>query len=307
MISTSQPETPAPVSGATTPQNPPPRTTRGQNRVFRPPPKKLLFLRNTATHPPQVVKLACPDCSRTDFSSLQGLLNHCRLKHRREFGSHDECVQSSAVLVEGETEQKWVTENGAEVAGISLPGLRRLFEIAVGGDKPVLPVARPLAPGGSVGEDEPQKDTTPAVKESITATPAPLLTRTLGHHEDTPALAPFLGRVPKPRRINVYEAEEAVDIFDEAQNRPGRAGAWRARYAGRSEVQAPTIAQREDEPVPASQDSTQSQTDELPDAPHAIPQGVGSRFHILARVAVEDLSLWIPPGQYHKLVHGRVI
>jgi len=32
----------------------------------------------------QVARLACPDCARTDFPSVQGLLNHCRLRHARE-------------------------------------------------------------------------------------------------------------------------------------------------------------------------------------------------------------------------------
>jgi len=47
----------------------------------------------------QVARLACPDCARTDFPSVQGLLNHCRLRHARELGSHDECIEQCAVLV----------------------------------------------------------------------------------------------------------------------------------------------------------------------------------------------------------------
>ncbi|KAI0771409.1 hypothetical protein BC629DRAFT_767729 [Irpex lacteus] len=105
----------------------------GTRRGPAAPPRKLLYLLNRTTHPPQTVKLACPDCGKSSFSSLQGLLNHCRLSHSREFGSHDECVQRCAVLVETEEEQAWVIANGSEVAGIGIPGLKRLFELAVGG------------------------------------------------------------------------------------------------------------------------------------------------------------------------------
>ncbi|KAF3905755.1 hypothetical protein AA313_de0203029 [Arthrobotrys entomopaga] len=36
-----------------------------------------------------VVKLACPDCQRDTFGSMQGFINHCRLAHQRDFQTHD--------------------------------------------------------------------------------------------------------------------------------------------------------------------------------------------------------------------------
>lgn len=303
VLATPIPETP---SSANSEVAPPPHLTRtrGVSRPTRPTPKKLLFLRNTATHPPQIVKLACPDCARTDFSSLQGLLNHCRLRHRREFGSHDECVQSAAVLIEGEEQQNWVVENGTEVAGISLPGLRRLFEIAVSGDRPVLPVALPSAPSQSTAEptlDDSNEDPTPAAEELPEAPASSLLTRTLGHHEDTPALAPFLGRAPKQRRVHIYETEDPIDIFTAADNRLPRSGSWRIRYAGRSQAVDPSSESEQTEsappPQPSSPADSRQEFPELQSPRRDLLHGSGSRFHILARVTVEDQSFWIPEGE----------
>ncbi|KAL8739000.1 MAG: hypothetical protein Q9181_000282 [Wetmoreana brouardii] len=37
----------------------------------------------------QMVKLVCLDCRRSDFNSVQGFINHCRIAHSRNFQSHD--------------------------------------------------------------------------------------------------------------------------------------------------------------------------------------------------------------------------
>lgn len=44
-----------------------------------------------------VVKLTCPDCKRTNFSSAQGFLNHSRIAHTQEYTSQD-----AAALICGE-------------------------------------------------------------------------------------------------------------------------------------------------------------------------------------------------------------
>lgn len=44
-----------------------------------------------------LVKLTCPNCSRCNFSSAQGFLNHSRLAHGKEYTSHD-----NAALICGE-------------------------------------------------------------------------------------------------------------------------------------------------------------------------------------------------------------
>ncbi|KAI1790156.1 hypothetical protein LXA43DRAFT_891478, partial [Ganoderma leucocontextum] len=293
--------------------------TRGFARV--PPPKRLLFLRNTATTPPEIAKLACPQCSRFDFSNLQGILNHCRIRHQLEYGSHDECVQSCAVLVP-EAEQEWVVQNGVEVAGISLPSLRRLFEIAVGAGDNVrlLPLPSkqatpaPTAPKTDI-EDEPNTLLPPAadmrIDSSGSSTPQPTahVTKTLGYHVDTPALAQFLGRTPKKRRINVRANEDnTVDIEDpSAGSGLQRRNMWRKLYTHRN------AARKElDEVVPLSElrtNGTVKNTDEdkvqdpraedvsSKEKSHALQMLAGTRFHIAARVQVSDFSLYIPPNR----------
>ncbi|TCD70864.1 hypothetical protein EIP91_001172 [Steccherinum ochraceum] len=290
-----------PINNLPPPPPEPIHRTRGAHRTVRAPPKKLLFLRNNASSPPQIVKLACPDCARTDFSSLQGLLNHCRLRHHREFGSHDECVQSAAVLIEGEEQKNWVVANGTEVAGISLPGLRRLFEIAVGTHgttlSPAAPPAMPQAVLEPVTEDV-DETPLPTPDEAQLLPSSSLLTRTLGLHEDSPALAPFLGRKAKQRQIHIYEAEDVIDLFS-TQDQPSRAERWHTHYAGRSQA-VDTLEPNKPEPEPPSPPSspaTSRQPHEVPSPQRSILHGAGSRFHILARVSVEDESFWIPPDK----------
>ncbi|KAK9448120.1 uncharacterized protein V1518DRAFT_419711 [Limtongia smithiae] len=49
-----------------------------------------------------LVRLVCPDCSRTTFGSAQGFINHCRISHAREFTSHDNAAQSCGTELEEE-------------------------------------------------------------------------------------------------------------------------------------------------------------------------------------------------------------
>ncbi|EIW59252.1 uncharacterized protein TRAVEDRAFT_71391 [Trametes versicolor FP-101664 SS1] len=286
--------------------------TRGPPRAAPAPRERLLYIRNTATDPPEVAKLACHVCARSDFSSLQGLLNHCRLRHQIEYGSHDECMQSCAVLVP-QHERDWVVACGIEVGGVSLPSLRRLFEIAVGaGEGLALPTRRPspaVAPKPEAALEEPSASTETAkvheqAPKEISQSSAHV-TKTLGYHADTPALAPFLGRVPKKRCINVRANEdEVVDIGDTSGGSGLHARhVWRKPYAHRN------IARKElDEIVPLSTlpDNVPAE-DRAPEsksrpeetdgkASSALQMLSGTRFHINARVKVADHSLFLPPN-----------
>ncbi|KAF3924205.1 hypothetical protein ABW21_db0202013 [Orbilia brochopaga] len=40
-------------------------------------------------HDGTIVKLTCIDCKRSQFGSMQGFINHCRLAHQRDFQTHD--------------------------------------------------------------------------------------------------------------------------------------------------------------------------------------------------------------------------
>lgn len=275
--------------------------TRGALRIPRPGPKKLLFLRQNDLGPLRVLKLVCSDCSRSDFSSLQGLLNHCRLRHKREYGSHDDCVQNCAVPVEGEEQQAWVIANGTEVVGLPVPGLRRLFEMAVGSGK--------LEPNNQVLQIPSQEDKrdvvkggseTPDVDPRQSTTPSTEVTKTLGIHEDSPALAQLLGRNAKPRRINAYNEDEIVDISSSEKTLPEqpRIGVWKMSFAQRS--QTASHADENNTPITNPPDETFKLP--APKISTPIPSisevGVRSRFHITTRICIEDRSMFILPGMF---------
>ncbi|KAH9924672.1 uncharacterized protein BXZ73DRAFT_103512 [Epithele typhae] len=270
--------------------------TRGLARVPHAPPKRLIFIRDTSVNPPEVAKLACPHCARSDFSNLQGLLNHSRIRHQVEYGSHDECVQNCAVLV-SEGDREWVVANGIEIGGVSLPSLKRLFEIAVGAGgqsgKPAPTTAPPPLPKlRAVSEDAPsQKE---AEQASSPAEPAPTsthVTRTLGYHADSPALAPFLGKVAKRRCINV-RVDHGHDQVDIELQHPGHKTSWRKLYVHRN------AARKElDEVVaPPSSEANAARYDAVKSSPaDAISVLSRTRFHMVARVHVADYSRFVHP------------
>lgn len=295
------PSKPASASTAAPPAPGPPSAYatrhRGAARAARPPPRKLLFLRSTAAHgAAQLAKLACPDCARTDFSSLQGLLNHCRLSHRREFGSHDECVQRCAVLVERPEDQAWVVAHGTEVAGITIPGLRRLFELAVGGGREVVPLLSAKTQNTAPDKENSAEEATLSALQPAQATSQAApghVTRTLGHHADSPALAPFLGRAPKQRVIHAYDEDQPVDIFGGAGTAQKKAH-WRMPYPHRNRARAALDEVVEPPALSAAPPAAAPPPEGQRAAPHL--RGPVSRFHMMARVSVQDRSLWIPPS-----------
>ena len=138
--------------------------------------------------------LKCPTCHRTAFTSLQGLLNHARLTHALEWGTHDDCIRACAVP-DNDLDPEAGVEVGLGPSGI-LPGLRSIFQMAV--QKP---------------ED------------------AEDLNQSLGIHEDTPALAPYLGKTVTKRAIKVWD--EQVDV-DECDHRL----AWRVPFSHRNFVES---------------------------------------------------------------------
>lgn len=66
----------------------PPTTTSGKNSTIG-----CLYRRTDGI----IVKLTCPDCKRSNFSSAQGFLNHSRIAHTQEYTSQD-----AAALICGE-------------------------------------------------------------------------------------------------------------------------------------------------------------------------------------------------------------
>ncbi|KAF9220871.1 hypothetical protein BS17DRAFT_286876 [Gyrodon lividus] len=251
--------------------------------------KKLLHIKlPSGTSEKQLAILACPICSRTQFTTLQGLLNHARLGHGIEWASHDVCIAACAIPISADDEN-WEAyeQDGVEVPwGGSVVGLRRLFERAVGVDDnlPTPPSAHPGA------EASPQ---------SSTPVPSTLLSRTLGLHADSPALAQFLGRAPKRRCIHVYDQDQDVDILnvDRTASRKdeivsGEAKqlkkGFRMHYPHRS-----TARESLDLVADVSMAAGTEGINVISNAT-VLPAGsTASRFHITARIRLEDRSLYL--------------
>lgn len=62
--------------------------------------QQCLFRKSDGT----TVRLECLDCKRSDFSSAQGFINHCRIAHQREYASHEAAALACGQPVE-ETEE----------------------------------------------------------------------------------------------------------------------------------------------------------------------------------------------------------
>jgi hypothetical protein len=153
-----------------------------------------------------------------------------------------------------------------------LPSLRRIFEIAVGGNGSL-----------GIGDEDSRMEDIPSLSRSATT----LLTRTLGHHKDTPALAPFLGRAPKQRCINVYAEGVDVDI-DTIPSAP-KSKPWRMAYTHRNKARPELDIVAE---------STNGPTDAQLFTKSIVPADTStSRFHMTARIVIADRSLYIAAGK----------
>lgn len=256
--------------------------------------KKHLYIKlPSSTSDNQLALLACPTCNRIQFTTLQGLLNHARLAHGVEWASHDACIAACAVPISADTEH-WETyeRDGAEVPwGGSVVGLRRLFERAVGVDSVL-----PTPPSAHA--------TSEASFENSAKVPSTLLSRTLGLHADSAALAQFLGRAPKRRCIHVYDEDHHVDIdittLDGTHSRSDELVSKEPTYHKRSfYMRYPHRNNaRPDLDLVVGADSGVETSDADDSTIAIIPAGTtASRFHIMARVRLEDRSLFLKEGE----------
>jgi hypothetical protein len=280
----------APAPSPTSSTNPYARPHTRHTRLRRSPstirtPPKFLYFRDTSTN--TIARLSCSDCSRGDFPRVQSLLNHCRIQHGREFGSHDDCIRGCAVHV-SKDEEAWVIENGTELRQSGLPSLRRLFEIAVGSAGSSLGVASATdastrQPGAFQGDNRVPEGENSQALTPTSALSSTHLSRTLGHHAESPALAPFLGRAPKRRGITVHDENTPLDVDGGEQTLVRRR--WHKPFIHRSRA-------RPSFDVMAIAETSALQC--IPDLTPVVAQG--TRFHVTARVTVSDRSLWIPLG-----------
>ena len=252
-------------------------------------PKKLLYIRlPSGEEASQLAILACPACSRTQFSTLQGLLNHARLAHGVEWASHDACITACAVPFNPEDDTlKTYEQDGVEVPwGGNVVGLRRLFERAVGVE-------------GNFSIPHLEATQLHDTQQHGSLIPSTLLSRTLGLHAESPSLAPFLGRVPKRRCIHVHDEEEDVDIFT-LDKPPHSSGVDYGieRISSRFSMTFPhRNAARPELDLAIDLEAKAATKMEAVDDPASILSNAeSSRFHITARVRVEDRSLYLSKG-----------
>ncbi|TFK40120.1 hypothetical protein BDQ12DRAFT_484277 [Crucibulum laeve] len=308
-------EIPAPPNNQLLHTRPPPKPKTLPNRN---PKQNFLYIKSNSLgfslvsggKEGQIYLLRCPTCARTSFTSIQGLLNHARIAHGLEWGTHDECVRTCAVI-----EPDLDLDSGIEVgfSGGILPGLKSLFQMAVGSHK------RDVSGGienirSEVGVDEDRH----------------LVTHMLGVHEDTPALAPFLGKQTVRRGIKVWNEDEVVD-FDGGIERghPGsdqqggsKSMLWRMPFKHRNAASletdtASTLSSKA--VIPAAGTSTHMgdtvteksiETNPLSPTPlvsiFVSASSVGmpssrSRFYFATRIIISDRSFWIPPGAMREI------
>jgi hypothetical protein len=289
-----------------------PRSLAGRGRPATAAPK-LLFIRYIDPDDPDgshiIAKLACTDCSRTDFATLQGLVNHCRMGHNRSYGTHDDCISACAVPITEPEEKERTIEIGTEVASggvANLPSLLRLFAMAVGeGGQHVSAARLPATQEPSTGEGD---GLSPAVPLEPSLLPqlipeaegSTYLSRSLGYHKDSPALAPFLGRAPKRRCINVYDEDVDVDLGEERTSSSLPPLGWKMHYGSRSCV-AEHLEDDVTEDLVSLSSTEKEHEHEMADSSLHQPSlgDVGetrSRFYVTTRIVVADRSLWISPG-----------
>ena len=271
---------------------------------------KLLFIRDTPSsseprrEPPpsgsntHVARIECPDCGRWDFFNLQGFLNHCRIRHQREYGSHDDCIRECSVLVDS-SERDWVLQNGTEITGVGIPSLRRMFEIAVGRRISLFPTLKTepssdqdtiaIGRDGNVVAREPEIDGTH-------------LSRTLGVHQETPALAVILGNRAARRQIRVFNEDEPVDIEND-ENFLKSNRRWKVKYSHRNlarpelEVSLDLTSDTCSKPPPPIGNIGDGSNDRC-EAILDTGTFESTRFHITCRIIITDRSRWLSPGKF---------
>ncbi|KAF9565368.1 hypothetical protein CPC08DRAFT_759555 [Agrocybe pediades] len=254
----------------------------------------FLFLRSNPLVNPEgnsqyhLYLLKCPGCARTTFTSLQGLLNHARLTHGLEWGTHDECIRACAV-VDNDLDVDAGIEVAVGPAGI-LPGLRTIFQNAVAGANLM----------ETVNQLESDAPATPR-EHSKKSSGGNHLIQTLGLHEDSPALAPFLGKEAIRREIRMFDEECDIDLA--ATGNTQSKLHWKMPFAPRNFLETTTTAPdtRRDEDNeeltgPMDVDSQYKVEQPLPAAGQQVVSNE-SRFHFIARIIITDRSLWVPLEQ----------
>ena len=202
-------------------------------------------------------------CSRTDFVNLQGLYNHARIAHKVEWGNHEECLRACAVPTDIDEVD---LATGAEISSNVLPSIRSIFERAV---------ERHL---DDIGSSDSKLS----------------LAHTLGLHADTPALAPFLGKVSKRRVIRTWCEDEDIDIHEDLPEVINHRWKKSTMVHGIAEGEG-KLDPQDVKPI-LSILSSKPEVENLHLDALAIPGASTSRFYVTARIIVTDRCSFIPEG-----------
>ncbi|KAJ7174058.1 hypothetical protein C8R43DRAFT_943682 [Mycena crocata] len=204
-------------------------------------PAEILFVRDEQAPPRNIATFLY---IHTEDNT--GLLNHARATHGLAWASHSETVRQSACTLQEAGIDFADLDAGTKVAvGSGGTGLRGILQQAVGG-----------------GEG---------------ATP---LSRTLGYHADTPALAIHLGREPVRRGVTVCDPDAVVDIDGLGTKAKPR---WRMPYSHRNIFKDASPPSSIFVPV-------ESRSAPLPqtNSKHNALLAAHSRFHILTCIVITD-------------------
>lgn len=202
---------------------------------------------------PVTVLISCEVCGRSDFPTIHSVLSHARMSHAIYYRGHEELVGRCGRVVTG-AEAERIRCHGTEASSRILLGMRSVIERGISD-----------AQGGD----------------------ATLLTKTLGLHADSAALASFLGRKPQTHSIRVYEPEgdidiETVDHDSEAQQPRSMKQKTATRARRRSQTSFDSFPVVDMELVDVAGHHNTSV------APSLAP--VASRFHLKRRLIITDSS-----------------
>ena len=192
---------------------------RLDNRVEKGP---MIVARKSDGH---MVKLICLDCRRSDFNSVQGFINHCRIAHSRQFVSHEAAIEASGEEVDGDKITGLVADAAATprpsaTAGLVHPMIRAARPPS---PKPVMPLTPPIVvPLQSSASDV--TATTHRSNRSVHSVTLPEVSPAFTPSPDTPYLSALLSRLGRndnlkesvvdAKRTDEIDLIESMDMVD---------------------------------------------------------------------------------------------
>lgn len=114
----------------------------------------------------KMVKLICLDDRRSNFNSIQGFINHCRISHSRQFPNHDAAIEACGEEIDLEAEGLGEVNASGQAtasAGLVHPLIRSAYSVGTQGT--------PTESATSSRRKKSQVTALSAIQESTTHTP----------------------------------------------------------------------------------------------------------------------------------------